>query len=42
MKETVIPIVIGALDTVIGKETGRIGNKNVSGDHPNDSTVKIS
>ena len=26
----------------IGKETGRIGNKNTSGDYPNDSTAKIS
>ena len=26
----------------IVKGTGRIGNKNTSGDHPNDSTVKIS
>ena len=25
----------------IGKGTGRIGNKNTSGDHANDSTVKI-
>ena len=25
----------------IGKGTGRIGNKNTSGDHPNNSTVKI-
>ena len=25
----------------IGKGTGRIGNKNTSRDHPNDSTIKI-
>ena len=26
----------------IGKGSGRVGNKNTSRDHPNDSTVKIS
>ena len=34
---TVVPIVIGALDTVhqkIGTGTGRFGNKRMSGDHP--------
>ena len=25
----------------IGKGTGKIGNKNMSGDHPNNSTVEI-
>ena len=43
MKVTVIPFVIGAFGSHqrIGKGTGRIGNKNTRGDHPNDSTVKI-
>ena len=41
----VIPILIGALSIVTKgfvKITGRIGNKNMSGDHLNDSIVKIS
>ena len=42
MKVTVILIIIGALSTIIkGKGAGRIGNKNTSGNHSNDSTVKI-
>ena len=39
MKVTVTPTVSGML--CIGNGTGRIGNKNTSGDHPNDSSVKI-
>ena len=46
MKVTVIPIVIGAFGTVtnplVTVPTGRIGNNNISGDHPNNSIVKIS
>ena len=34
MKVTIIPIVIGAFDTVT-KGTGGLGNKRMSGDHPN-------
>ena len=44
MKVTVMLIVIGALGTVpqrIDKGTGGIGNKNMSGDHPNYSIIKI-
>ena len=43
MKVTVIPKVIGTRYShqMIGKGIGRIGNKNTSGDHPNDHTVKI-
>ena len=44
MDVTVIPIVIGMLSTVIqriNKETGWLGNKRSSGDHPNDYIIKI-
>ena len=44
MKVMVIPIVIGALDTVTkGLIKGTVGleNKRTSGDHPNDSIIKI-
>ena len=34
---TVMPIVIGPF----GKRTGRFGNKEVSGDHPDFSVIKI-
>ena len=45
MKVTVIPMVISLLCTVtkkIDKGTGGLGNKSMSGDHPNYSIVKIS
>ena len=38
MKVTIILVVTGAL----GKGTGRFRNKRMSGDHPNDSIIKIS
>ena len=44
MKVKVIAIVIGALVTVtkrIDKGTRGLGNKRTSGDHPNDSIIKI-
>ena len=44
MKVTVIPIVIGALGTLtqrIGTGTRELGNKGKSGNHPNDSIIKI-
>ena len=44
MKGMVIPIVIRALSTVtrgLVKGLEELENKNMSGDHPNDSTVKI-
>ena len=40
MKVAVIPIVVGALGTVI-KGTGRLGKKRTSGDHPKYSIVDI-
>ena len=44
MKVTVIPIVTGVLGTVtkrICSGTGGFGNKEMSGDHPNYSIIKI-
>ena len=37
MKETVAPILIGALSSYqrIGRRTRKLGNKRTSGDHPN-------
>ena len=45
MKVTVIPIVIGALGTIpkdLGKDAERVGNNRTSGDHPDNSIIKIS
>ena len=45
MKVTVIPIVVGALDTVakgIGTETGGLVNKRTSRDNPNYRIIKTS
>ena len=45
MKVTAIPIATGALGLVtkgIGTGTGGLGNKKISGDYPNDSSVEIS
>ena len=41
LKVTVIPVVIGALETIppkkkIGKKYGRLGNKKTSGEHLSD------
>ena len=44
IKVTVIPIVIGALDTVtrgFGTGIGGLGNKRTSGDHSNFSIIEI-
>ena len=44
MKGMVIPIVIDALGTIpkrICKGTWGLGNKNISGDHSNNSIIKI-
>ena len=44
MKVTVIPIVIGMLDSVIKgliKGTGGLGNRRMNGDHLNNSIIKI-
>ena len=44
MRVTVIPIVIDALGTIpqgIGKGTGRLENKRLSGDHLDNSIVEI-
>ena len=45
MKMMVIPVIISVFiwysHQRIGKGTRRTGNKNMSGDHPNDSIVKI-
>ena len=42
MKDTVIPIVIGALGTVTkGLILGGLGNKKTNRDHPNYSIVEI-
>ena len=43
MKVTVIPILIGALGTILKhliKGTGRLENKRTSGDHPDYSIIK--
>ena len=44
MKVTVVPIVNGELGSIpkgLIKRTGRLGNKRTSGDHPDDSIIKI-
>ena len=43
MKETVIPITIGALGTVqkVGKKTGGFGNKRKNRDHPDNGVIEI-
>ena len=44
MKVSVIPVVIAALGTIIKlllKWTGRLGNKRISGYHPDYSIIKI-
>ena len=45
MNVIIIPIVIGALGTItkrIDTKTGRLGNKRMSGNHPNYRTVETS
>ena len=45
MKMTVIPVVIDVLGTTpkgLRKEAGRFSNQKTSGDHPDNSIVKIS
>ena len=37
---TIVPIVVGAFDTVSIKETGGIGSWRTSGAHPNDSIIE--
>ena len=44
MKVMVIPIIIGALGTVskrLSKRTKGVGNRRMSGDHPNYSIVEV-